>query len=141
MDNFGFSNIRIGLLKRCGRLDQVAEIYLEQGQILAAIDMFMRHSESYPDSLQRAHASLLQGLWQQVSFGAPFAPTESPSHTALDELLTISRVLVNRNNIASHVLDEVRYCCRAATKVPYLFVCRLLCLKPWREATSSDCGA
>ncbi|KAI0809044.1 hypothetical protein BC629DRAFT_1437282 [Irpex lacteus] len=110
-DDFGFSNTRAALLERCGRLDEAAEIHAEQGRTIEAIRMFIRHSQSHPASLQRAHTNLLHGLWRHIPFGVSLRAQQRASHTTIVELLAQSQRLIDARHRditgTGNLLDEI----------------------------------
>jgi hypothetical protein len=53
-----------------GRLKEAAELHLEEGRQLEAINLFLKDRED-SDAQRRARECILQGLWDHISFGIP----------------------------------------------------------------------
>ncbi|KAL0950587.1 hypothetical protein HGRIS_007379 [Hohenbuehelia grisea] len=68
-----------------GKLAEAAEIHLAEGRTLEAIQLFLK-DKGNPDSFNKAMESIIQGLWQRVSFRIPIHNT----NTEVDVLLRLA---------------------------------------------------
>ncbi|KAI0089815.1 hypothetical protein BDY19DRAFT_86920 [Irpex rosettiformis] len=107
MSDYGFNVARVTLLERYGRFGDAAAIYLEEGRPIEAIRLFMRDSAN-PDSRDRAADSVLQGLWNEVSFGVVVPSPGSVARSQLDQLLSLSKELTaSVDSLAPQTLDKL----------------------------------
>ncbi|KII86508.1 hypothetical protein PLICRDRAFT_44106 [Plicaturopsis crispa FD-325 SS-3] len=87
MEAYDLDVQRASLLASVGRMAEAAELHLAEGRTLEAIHLFLKDGGNEV-SMQRAKECLLDGLWQNLSFGVT-AETAS-SNVALQQLLKLA---------------------------------------------------
>ncbi|KAI0693657.1 hypothetical protein BC835DRAFT_1352925 [Cytidiella melzeri] len=107
MTDYGFNVARVTLLEQYGRLAEAAEIHLEEGRPVEAIRLFMRDTAN-PSSWDRAAASVLQGLWNEISVAVSVPSEGTVARSRLDQLLSLSTELTSAAvSVAPQTLDEL----------------------------------
>ena len=106
MEDYGFDVARVALLEGSGRFAEAAELHLEEGHPLQAIQLFMRDWED-SSSRQRAEECVLHGLWQHLSFGV--VARGGYKRSDLGRLLRAASDITARagTSMSSHTLDQV----------------------------------
>ena len=86
LDDCGLHVSQAVLLEELGQYGQLAELHLAQGHTLEAITAFVKDRDN-PESAKRASKSILDGIWQVLSFGVD--PDSNPvrANTTLQKLL------------------------------------------------------
>ena len=99
LENYGFQAARIEVLMDSGRLAEVAELRVKEGNIIEGIQLFLRTDST--TSHQRAASCILNGLWRLYPLGA--LPQFSSD---VETLLDLSKQL-NTRHIDSRLKSEV----------------------------------
>ena len=95
MGEYGFDAPRATLLENEGRLVDAAESRLSEGNVLEAIQLFIRDQENPAESIARAVKHFLNYLWRRMSYGvAPLGATElKKDHSTFQLILDIAEQL------------------------------------------------
>lgn len=99
--DLNIAGARTSVLESMGRLADAAELHLVEGRTVEAIELFLRDQGS-EDSMRRANKCILQGLWQDLSFGV--SPRDG--NKAVAKLLELSNGL-NISLLEPKERDEV----------------------------------
>ncbi|KAF5345183.1 hypothetical protein D9758_009704 [Tetrapyrgos nigripes] len=78
---------RAAVLAENGRYEEAAQLCLEEGRTLEAIELLLR-VPSNKESAQRARDYILKGLWDHLSFGV--VPVDSQSSSLVSRLLELA---------------------------------------------------
>ena len=121
MEDYGFDVARATLLESSGRFSEAAELHLEEGRPLQAIQLFMRDWED-SSSRQRAEECVLHGLWQHLSFAV--LPKGGYERSDLGRLLRAAGDIKARagTSISKHTLDQVLVFVLSLMK-PFPYLC------------------
>lgn len=107
MSDYGFDVARVTLLEQYGRFSDAADIHLQEGRAIDAIRLFLKDTQN-SKSIKRAAETVLQGLWNELSFAVTVPSQGSVARSQLDQLLALSRRLTSSSISLSPVsLDEV----------------------------------
>lgn len=127
MDDCGFDTHRAKLLEDAGRLDEAAECHISEGNTIEAIKLLLR--DTALSSRTKAEHWLLDGLWQQLSFGLTVPPDIALSGTSLGDLLTASTRMVEDHMLSAKGHDEVSLRFHVHVSVYLEIFCRSPCSK------------
>jgi hypothetical protein len=97
---------RAEVLESLGRQAEAAELYLAEGRILDAIQLFLTDSTDQA-SLRRGRECILEGLWQNLSFGT--SANSVPDNDSFRRLLVMAEQLSSSQLDSTHA-NEVCYC-------------------------------
>lgn len=132
---------RATLLESLGRTLDAAELHLSEGRPLQAIDLFLR-DQGDQSSMVKAHTCIVQGLWQQISFGIP--QKDCKTDDVASHLLQLATRL-NASLLTQADHDQVRFSTRS---VPHVLTYRTCLLfmedfhvsgpRIWRLGPSAD---
>lgn len=107
------------------RFADAAELHISEGRVYRAIEVFLRDYEN-SHSMSRAIKVLLDGLWENASFGVPLSLIRS--NEPFNKLIKLSGKL-NVELIESADHDEVKACVHGSnTKLTSI---RSSCSKYW----------
>lgn len=94
---------RAEVLESLGRQAEAAELYLAEGRTLDAIHLFLK-DDNDQNSLRRGRQCILEGLWQNLSFGTEVDSV--PKTSSFQQLLVMAEQL-HPSQLDSAQIDEV----------------------------------
>ena len=105
-DDFGFSAARINLLRRSGRNLEAAQLYANDGHIVAAVKLLM-HDQMSTEAAELAMQCLSNGFWKHLSFDIGILNHRSGD--SLKELIDLAEEMQRRGNISERLCNQVRF--------------------------------
>jgi hypothetical protein len=103
LEEYDLDVARAEVLESLGRQTEAAELYLAEGRIFDAIRLFLK-DDTDQTSLRRGRECILEGLWQNLSFGTN---SDSLPDTDSFRLLLVMAEQLNASQLDSTHADEV----------------------------------
>ena len=103
LEDFDLDVSRAAVLEKLHKYEEAAEIHLLEGRTLEAIRLFLM-DENNQAVIQRGNTCILQGLWENLSFGVK----RSRKPEEVTRLLALASKIKSSDLLEAAAVDEVR---------------------------------